>query len=80
MKQEQRRYTWMDQDEKDKMSKYDYIQKRLGEKKFLNIFKLDSQTNLEDARSMTLKERIEEEKLESIKEKARRIEQNLEMK
>ena len=70
----------MDQDEKDKMSKYDYIQKRLGEKKFLNIFKLDSQTNLEDARSMTLKERIEEEKLESIKEKARRIEQNLEMK
>ena len=62
------------------MSKYDYIQKRLGEKKFLNIFKLDSQTNLEDARSMTLKERIEEEKLESIKEKARRIEQNLEMK
>ena len=41
MKQETRRYTWMGQEEKDNITKYDYIQKRLGEKKTLNLFKMD---------------------------------------
>ena len=60
MKQETRRYQWMDQAEKDSMTKYDYIQKRLGEKRFLNIFKMDTnQTKIDEDRSMSLKDRIE---------------------
>ena len=63
MRMEQRRYNWMGAEEREKLTKYDYMQKRFSEKKFLNIFKLNTDQNIkEEGRSMSLKERIQLEK------------------
>ena len=46
MRMEQRRYNWMGAEEKEKLTKYDYMQKRFSEKTMLNIFKLNTDQDL----------------------------------
>ena len=67
MKNENRRWAWMPTEQKKETNKYDYMMKRLEERRKNMKFAFDNELQVETPSaqpSQSLKEKIEKEKLE----------------